>query len=72
VTPTNSATPSETERGNVWQIARRLGLYGRDDVELEALIALHRTATLPADRWTSEAARFVRDLRREAAVGTFL
>jgi hypothetical protein len=64
--------PSETECGNVWQAARRFGLYGRDDVELEALIALHRTALLPADRRTIEAARFVRDLRREAAAGTFL
>jgi hypothetical protein len=70
--PTISATPSEPECGNVWQTARRLGLYGRDDVELEALIALYRTAPLPADRWTIEAAHFVRDLRREGAAGTFV
>jgi hypothetical protein len=71
MTPTNAATLSETECSNVWQAARCLGLYGRDDVELEALIALHRTALLPADRWIIEAAHFVRDLRREAAAGTF-
>jgi hypothetical protein len=63
MSPTNSATPSETECGNVSLAARRLGLYGQDDGELEALIALYRTASLPADRWTMEAARFVRDLR---------
>ena len=66
------SVPSKTECGNVWQTARRLGLYGRDDVELEALIAFHRTALLAADRWTIEAAHFVRGLRREAAAGTFL
>jgi hypothetical protein len=72
MTPTHSATPSETDCGNVWQAARRLGLYGRGDVELEALIALHGTAPLPADRWTIEAAHFVRGIRREGAAGTFL
>lgn len=69
---TNSTTPPETECSKVWQAARRLGLYERDDTELEALIALHRSAPLPADRWTIEAAHFVRDLRREGAAGTFL
>jgi hypothetical protein len=71
MTPTNAATLSETECGNVWQTARRLGLYGRDDAELEALIASHRMASLSADWMTIEAAHFVRDLRREAAAGTF-
>jgi hypothetical protein len=53
----------------IWETARRLGLYGRADDELEALIVRRRGETLLADRVTAAAARHVRDLRRALAAG---
>jgi len=69
MTSTNGATPCAVRSSDVWEAARRLGLYGQADMELEALIARHRGSLQFVDRVTVEAARFVRDLRRVSATG---
>jgi hypothetical protein len=55
---------------DIWEAARSLSLYGRSDVELEALISRHCSALLLVERVTAEAAQYVRDLRRAAAAGS--
>jgi hypothetical protein len=65
-------TPCAIQISNVWEVARRLDLYGQADMELEALIARHRGSPKLVDGVAVEAARFIRNLRREAAAGSFL
>lgn len=55
--------------GAVWEAARRLGLYGLTNTELDALIVQRCEAPLLVDQVTTEAARHVRDLRRASAAG---
>jgi hypothetical protein len=54
---------------DIWETARRLGLYGWTDIKLATLIRQHSTNPQPAERVETEAARLVRSLRRGLAVG---
>jgi len=72
MTAINSCAERGIESSDIWQTARRMGLYSRATKELEGLIAQHRCGPLRADRLTAEAARHVRNLRRGLAAGTFL
>jgi hypothetical protein len=47
----------------VWAAARRLGLYGLGDAELEVLIARYRGGSATADRVAATAARYVVGLK---------
>lgn len=67
---TSVSTPAaEIASNDVWKAARRLNLYGRTDIELDALIVQHHEDTLPADRVIAEAARYIGGLRRALAIG---
>ena len=54
---------------NIWEIARRLGLYGLSESELDAVIHRHHDSSDHADRIAAEAARYVRGLRTGHAAG---
>jgi hypothetical protein len=68
MTSTISCTARGIESGDIWQAMRRHGLYYRSDAELEALMARCHLGQA-VDRVTAEAARHVRNLRRELAAG---
>jgi hypothetical protein len=72
MTSTHAASASAVESSDVWQAVHHLGLCSWSEAELEALIARHRAGPLAFDRVAAEAVRLVRNLRREAAAGTFL
>jgi hypothetical protein len=72
MTSATTGTGGAIEIHDVWAAVRRLGLYRRADMELEAVIACHRGGPLLVDRVTVAAARLVRDLRQRSAAGYFL
>jgi len=55
--------------GSIWDAARRLGLFGLTEVELDAVIHEHCDSPQRADRIAAEAARYVRSLRAGFAAG---
>jgi hypothetical protein len=66
-------TIRETESGAnhqaIWEAARRLGLYGLVDAELQALIQQRGGGSRPEDEVAAEAAQHVRRLRSKLAKG---
>jgi len=72
MTTTHSCPLRGIESRDIWQAARRHGLYRRSDLELETLIARHQPGHLCVDRVTAEAARHIRNLRRALAAGAAL
>jgi hypothetical protein len=54
---------------DVWAASRRLGLYGKDDAELMALITPDRGDPSSTDCVIAAAARYVVELRRGMAAG---
>jgi len=67
-TVTASASTSDAT-DNVWEAARRLGLFGLSEAELDAVIHQHCDSPQRADRIAAEAARYIRGLRAGFAAG---
>ena len=67
-TMTASASHSDAT-DNVWEAARRLGLFSLSEAELDSVIHQHRDSPQRADRIAAEAARYIRSLRAGFAAG---
>ena len=63
------ASESASDADNIWEVARRLGLYGLSRAELDAVIHRRHCSPERADRIAAEAARYVRGLRIRHAAG---